>query len=88
MNVYSLSIITPQELFLEGDVVSLCAPGGAGCLGVLAHHAPLIITLNAGLLDVTTPDGAKKAYQIGPGFLDVQDNKAILLTTSIQSIAS
>jgi len=85
MKNYHLTVVTPQEIFFQGEVASLIAPGGAGSFGVLADHAPIISTLVAGSFILTTPDGEKRPFQIGPGFFDLLNNQATLLTTSISS---
>jgi len=85
MKSYHLTIVTPQEVFFEGSVVSLVVPGGAGSFGVLADHAPIISTLIEGPLALTTEEGEKRQFQIGSGFFDLLNNQATLLTTSITS---
>jgi F-type H+-transporting ATPase subunit epsilon len=83
MTPFYLKIITPEAVFFQGEVLSLVAPGSTGSFGVLANHAPLVSTLAAGVFTLTSPDSAKKSYQIGVGFLDVLKNNVTLLTTSI-----
>ena len=45
-----LSIVTPTSKRFEGDAELVIAPGTAGDLGALAHHAPLLTTLRAGVV--------------------------------------
>ncbi len=82
---YHLTVITPDRVFFDGSVRSIVAPGGSGSLGVLVNHAPLITTLQPGRFIVTSADGNRTSYQIGPGFLDVFKNEVILLTESVQA---
>ena len=42
---FNFKMLTPNRTAFDGEVVSIVAPGGAGYLGVLAHHAPIISTL-------------------------------------------
>ncbi len=81
---YKFKMLTPSRTAFDGDVVSVTAPGGAGYLGVLAHHAPLITTLVAGDLTVRTRDGETHHYRIGSGLLKVANNEAIVLTESVE----
>ena len=83
--VFHLKVITPDRIFFDGPVLSIIAPGGAGSMGVLVNHAPLITTLVPGRLVITSPRGEKQAYQIGSGFLDVLKNQVTLLTESIKT---
>jgi F-type H+-transporting ATPase subunit epsilon len=84
MSSFHFTVVTPEKVFFDGEVSSLIAPGGAGYLGVLANHAPLLTTLASGRLNYTLPDGAVKDLEIGPGFLDVSGNRATLLTESVK----
>jgi F-type H+-transporting ATPase subunit epsilon len=81
---YKFKMLTPNRTVFEGDVVSVTAPGGAGYLGILAHHAPLITTLLAGDLSLRTPEGETQRFRIGPGLLKVANNEAVVLTESIE----
>lgn len=80
---YRLKVLTPNAKEIDGEVISIVAPGEAGYLGVLANHAPLITTLRAGDLSVRFKDGSEKTYQISGGILKVAFNEAILLTETV-----
>jgi F-type H+-transporting ATPase subunit epsilon len=82
---FHLKVIMPDRIFFEGPVLSIIAPGGAGSLGVLINHAPLITTLVPGRLVITSPQGEKRSYQIGAGFLDILKNQVTLLTESVKA---
>jgi F-type H+-transporting ATPase subunit epsilon len=79
---FNFKMLTPNKKAFEGDVVSIVAPGGAGYLGVLAHHAPLITTVQDGDLTVRQA-GKTTKYRIGRGLLKVANNQAVLLTESV-----
>lgn len=81
---YKFKMLTPNRTAFEGDVVSVTAPGGAGYLGILAHHAPIITTLLAGDLTLRTKNGETQRFRIGPGLLKVANNEAVVLTESIE----
>lgn len=81
---YKFKMLTPNRTAFDGDVVSVTAPGGAGYLGILAHHAPIITTLLAGDLTLHTKNGETQRFRIGPGLLKVANNEAVVLTESIE----
>ncbi|TAK09628.1 MAG: ATP synthase F1 subunit epsilon [Candidatus Manganitrophaceae bacterium] len=81
---FHLTVITPDRVFFDGSVRSIVAPGGAGSLGVLVDHAPLITTLQPGKLSVTSAEGKVQSFLIGSGFLDILKNEVVLLTESAQ----
>jgi len=59
----------------------MIVPGAAGDIGVLARHAPLIATLKAGSTRVYLDwdRGDVREYATGPGFFQVQLDRAIAL---------
>lgn len=81
---FHLTVVTPERVSFDGPVQSIVAPGGAGSLGVLVDHAPLITTVAPGRLDLTLGDGTKESFMIGPGFLDILKNEVTLLTQSVE----
>lgn len=83
---FHLSVLTPQKSLIEEEVVSIVAPGSEGYLGVLAHHAPLITPLIPGKLTVKLPAGEPEVYAISGGFLEVSDNKAVILADAIEPL--
>lgn len=76
---FDVEIITPERVEYSGDAVSLLAPAIEGYLGVLAHHAPLLTALGVGEARVTGADGQPIYFAVSGGFLEVGDNRAILL---------
>ncbi|MDH4038205.1 MAG: ATP synthase F1 subunit epsilon [Candidatus Krumholzibacteria bacterium] len=81
---FSFKVLTPNRKAFDGDVVSIVAPGGAGYLGVLANHAPLITTVQTGELTVKLPDNRVSHYTVGRGLLKVANNQVVLLTESVE----
>ena len=57
----------------------IVVPGAAGDIGVLARHAPLIATLKAGSTRVHLSSSEVLEYATGPGFFQVQLDRAIAL---------
>jgi F-type H+-transporting ATPase subunit epsilon len=76
---FSVSLVTPDGAAYEGDAEMIIVPGAAGEIGVLARHAPLIATLKAGETRVYVTQNEIRAYATGPGFFQVQFDRAIAL---------
>jgi F-type H+-transporting ATPase subunit epsilon len=81
---YKFKMLTPNRTVFDGEVVSVTAPGGAGYLGILAHHAPLITTLVPGDLTLRDTSGTTHRFHIGPGILKVAKNEAVALTETVE----
>jgi F-type H+-transporting ATPase subunit epsilon len=77
---FDVSLVTPEGPAFEGEAEMLVVPGAAGDIGVLARHAPLIATLKAGSTRVYIErEGEVREYATGPGFFQVQLDRAIAL---------
>jgi len=77
---FDVSLVTPEGPAFEGEAEMIVVPGAAGDIGVLARHAPLIATLRAGSTRVYIQrDGEMHEYATGPGFFQVQLDRAIAL---------
>lgn len=77
---FDVSLVTPDGPAFEGEAEMIVVPGAAGDIGVLARHAPLIATLRAGSTRVYIDrDGEMHEYATGPGFFQVQLDRAIAL---------
>ena len=78
--LFPVSVVTPEGPAFEGEAEMIVVPGAAGDIGVLARHAPLIATLRAGSTRVYIDrDGEMHEYATGPGFFQVQLDRAIAL---------
>ena len=77
---YSLKIITPQGTAYEGTVSHTFLPTESGFVGVLAHHAPYLVSSKGGKMVVKESIGLEKDFQVGPGFFEVNHDQAVFLT--------
>lgn len=80
----TLKVITPDEVFYEGRVQSVVAPGTLGYLGILRDHAPLVTTIGKGDLSYRDGEGQTHSLGIEGGFLEVQNNRVLVLTDRIR----
>ena len=81
---YSLEIVTPPKIVFSGSVLSFSAPGVEGGFQVLTHHAPLLTMLSIGEVKVVQQDGTTLRYATSGGFVEVRDNKVILLAETAE----
>lgn len=91
-----LTIVTPTAKKFEGDAELVIAPGAAGDLGALAHHAPLLTTLRVGLVRAVLTGDAGEAqtgagvpgrieFAVDGGFMEVLPDRVIILTDAAVS---
>ena len=81
---FLLKIVTPTEVFFEGQAVSVVAPGAEGYLGILQNHAPFITTVSKGNLTFRDAEGKTITYKVEGGFLEVLNNRVLVLTDKIE----
>lgn len=79
-----IEVITPEKKVFEGDIKSIRVPGKKGSFQVLKDHAPIISTLESGLVIMVDSEGVEKILDISGGVIEVKANKIILLADSVK----
>ncbi|MDQ7093035.1 F0F1 ATP synthase subunit epsilon [Desulfosporosinus sp. PR] len=80
---FALRIVSPEGDVLKEDVEFVVLPGGAGELGILPNHAPLIAGLSVGVARYTL-NGTVKRVALAGGFVEVADNSATVLADTAE----
>lgn len=75
----NLKIITPTGCMVDAEVAKVFLPGGAGAFEVLTNHAPLISTLDKGIVRYEQ-DGVMQEYAVETGFVKVDNNTIVVCT--------
>jgi F-type H+-transporting ATPase subunit epsilon len=79
-----IEIVTGERVvFTDTGVDMVVAPGGAGTLGILPEHAPLITTLSAGELRIKKGNEEQSILVYG-GFMEVGNNRVLVLADSAE----
>jgi F-type H+-transporting ATPase subunit epsilon len=78
-----LEIVTPERVVLSDEVRFLVAPGTEGELGVLPEHAPLITTLDIGIMRVQKENRTYRVVVTG-GFMEVRNNRVVVLASAAE----
>ena len=73
-----VSVLSPDRVLYTGDAHSVTAPGTLGSFSILESHAPLVTTLNPGLIKIISAEG-EKHFVVQDGFLEVRNNKITAL---------
>ena len=81
----NLDIVSPQRLVFKGQVKSVTAPGTLGSFQILHNHAPIVSTLEIGILKVRTVNDEERIYAVGTGILEAKFNKVNILAEYIDS---
>ncbi len=73
-----LQVVTPERIVYSENVDFVSARGVEGELGILPDHAPLITTLDIGLMKAKK-EGQQLSLAVIGGFLEVANNKVTVL---------
>ena len=68
-----LTIVTPEKTIYDGEATSVAVPGTKGAFEVLDNHAPIISSLQSGIITVKTADGVQE-FTVRSGFIEVARN--------------
>ena len=79
-----VEIVTPYELFYEGDVDQLILPAIDGEIGIRPGHSPVIIALNPGELRMTERSGKELYIAISDGYAEIEVDNAIVVIGSAE----
>ncbi|MEO0323427.1 MAG: ATP synthase F1 subunit epsilon [Myxococcota bacterium] len=75
----TLEVATPTGLALRTEADAVQAPSVQGEFGVLPDHLPLLAALRTGILTYRA-SGKTHVAAIGPGFVEAEPDKVLLLT--------
>jgi F-type H+-transporting ATPase subunit epsilon len=81
---YDLEIVTPKRVVYSARVESFSAPGVLGGFQVLYNHAPLLSILGIVVVKVVDAEGKETRYATSGGFVEVRNNKAVLLAETAE----
>ncbi len=80
-----LDVVTAEQVVFSEDVDVVVAPGVAGELGILPHHAPLMTTLQGGELRIKK-GGEEFSLALSGGFLEVRPDRIIVLADAAERV--
>ena len=78
-----LEIITPDKKVFEGEVKLVQLPGSKGGFEILTNHAPIISTLNKGIIKVQDMNNQEHLFEVTGGVIENKSNKIIVLVESV-----
>lgn len=83
MATFKLDIISLDGQLFSEEVESLVAPGSEGQVGILAHHAPMMVALQPGEL-IVRKSGEEGYLAVSGGFLEVRPDKVVILADAAE----
>ncbi|MBI5068884.1 MAG: F0F1 ATP synthase subunit epsilon [Deltaproteobacteria bacterium] len=80
----TLEIVTPEKRVARLECDEVRAPGSLGGFGIRKGHTPFLSALEPGRLTAVA-GGQETHYAIGGGFLQVADDKVIVLADTAEA---
>lgn len=78
-------IVSQDRMVFEGDADIVVLPGIEGEMGILPNHAPLLTTLNFGILKVRYK-GEEQFFTIAGGVAEVQPDIITVLANAAENV--
>lgn len=78
-----IEIVTPQRVIFSGEAESVTVPGTKAPFQVLYNHAPIVSSLETGVVKIGKSDGTLW-FAITNGFIEVQNNKISILVETAE----
>ncbi|MFA6570156.1 MAG: ATP synthase F1 subunit epsilon [Bacteroidota bacterium] len=74
-----VEIITPQRIVYSAKAVSVSVPGSQSPFQILFNHAPIVSSLDIGIIKITDSSEKNIFFATGTGFAEVRSNKISVL---------
>ena len=85
-NTFQLEIITPTQIFSEGQVSYVRAESPDGQFGIMSHHTAATVALGIGEVKVVK-NGKEYFYATTGGFADIQPESVLLLLETAELVS-
>ena len=86
-NTFQLEIVTPTEIFSEGQVSYVRADSLEGQVGIMARHTDAIVALGIGEIKVVKND-KEYFYATSGGYADIQAEGVLLLLETAEKVSN
>ncbi len=75
-NLFTVNLVTPERILLEGAASEVILRSGEGDLTILAGHTPLVGSVEPGVIRVVRDDGQVERVAAHGGFVQVEQHVA------------
>lgn len=78
-------IVSQDRLVYEGDADIVMVPGSLGEMGILPGHAPLLSSLEMGVIRVKTGE-SEEIFTVTGGFIEVQPDIVTIMADAAENV--
>jgi F-type H+-transporting ATPase subunit epsilon len=83
---FQFELVSPERLLVSEQVESVVIPGAEGEMTVMAQHAPVMTTIQPGVVTVKSVGGQEERYVVFGGFADILASGCTLLAESAVAV--
>lgn len=84
---FQFELVSPEKLLTSRPVDMVVVPGTEGDFGVLADHAPMIVTVRPGVIEVFEGDRVIERVFVAGGFAEVTGGRCTVLAERAVPVA-
>ncbi|MBI9056717.1 ATP synthase F1 subunit epsilon [Labilibaculum sp. DW002] len=77
-----LEIVTPEKSLYSGEVTLVQLPGKNGSFEILKNHAPIVSTLEKGVIKLHPVEGEEIFFEVSGGVVECKKNVISVLAES------
>ncbi len=77
-----LEIVTPEKSLYSGEVTLVQLPGKNGSFEILKNHAPIVSTLEKGVIKLRPVEGEDIFFEVSGGVVECKKNVISVLAES------
>ncbi len=79
-----LTVVSPVNTVIDTMVSYLRIPTDFGSVGILSGHAPMVCSMDAGVVRVKYGDEQTASIRVSKGIANISDNEATLLVSEAE----
>ncbi len=87
-HLLEVDIVTPQRIIYSGKSESVSVPGTKGPFQVLFNHAPIISSLDIGVIKILNEDHTETIYATDGGFVEVLKNRVSIIVETAEEASA
>ncbi|HLH47073.1 MAG TPA: ATP synthase F1 subunit epsilon [Acidimicrobiales bacterium] len=84
MATTAVEVVSPAKVLYEGDAEMVVCRTVGGEIAFLANHIPYLGALEPCVVRLVAEDGGQVRIAVGGGFVEVRDNKVVLLADAAE----
>jgi F-type H+-transporting ATPase subunit epsilon len=76
---FEFQLVSPERILFQGHATMVVLPAVTGSLGVLVNHAPTLVTLAKGIIDVYNDNEITHRLYVGGGFANITEQSCLVM---------